>query len=408
MIRLLILMTMVSTTAFSQAAPGSILGVTPTGRIDPDVIYEMADPLFEHWGVPGLPRAVDTYNIYYATRDVAGSAARILAQVFIPVFEGEAAGTSENPVRRPLLVFGSGTTGIGDQCAPSLERPIARRWGHYRANMLAYASQGIITIFPDYLGFNDTTRPQRYFSKVAEAHTMLDAARAVNSFLANREAPVRPSDHLFTSGYSQGGHAAFAAADLRQEYAPELPLTGVIGFAATTDVETLFREGPYYAPNIIYNYLDMYGPEEIAPEDYFLEQWASSLTYDVPRLCVDEFQYYYPYDGTELYTPEFYEALYARDLESDFPELARRLSENATGLSGHGFPALVIQGNQDIIITTPSQTEFVEALEAAGSEVEYIAMDGVRHRHTRPAGFRDSVRWIKERSGLAEELAELE
>ncbi len=386
--------------AAAQPAPGTILGITPTGRVEPDLIRGMAEPLFEHWGVPALPRSVDTYHIYYSTRDADGSPARIFAQLFVPVFD--------EPAERPVLVFGSGTTGIGDQCAPSLERPIARRWGHYRANMLTYASQGIITIFPDYLGFNDLERPQRYFSKDAEAHTMLDAARAVGNFLASRNGPVKPSDHLFTSGYSQGGHAAFAAADLRQDYAPELSLTGVIGFAATTDVETLFREGPYYAPNIVYNYLDMYGNREIVPERYFQERWAATLEYDVPRLCVDEFQYYYPYEGRELYTPEFYEALYARDLAADFPELARRLEENATGLSGHGVPALIVQGNQDIIITTPSQTEFVDALRAAGSEVEYLTMDGVRHRHTRPAGFRDSVRWIKELSGLEAELGGLE
>lgn len=396
----ILFLAILAVSAGAQPAPGTILGVTPTGTVDPELIREVAEPLFEHWGVPGLPRSVDTYHIYYSTQDADGSPARILAQLFVPVFD--------EPVERPVLVFGSGTTGVGDQCAPSLERPIARRWGHYRANMLSYASQGIITIFPDYLGFNDLDRPQRYFSKDAEAHTMLDAARAVDNFLASRNSTVRPSDHLFTSGYSQGGHAAFAAADRWQEYAPELPFTGVIGFAATTDVETLFREGPYYAPNIVYNYLDMYGDQEIVPERYFQERWAASLDYDVPRLCVDEFQYYYPYDGKELYTPEFYEALYARDLARDFPDLARRLAENATGLSGHGFPALVVQGLQDIIITTPSQTEFVEALRAAGSEVEYLTLDGVRHRHTRPAGFRDSVRWIKELSGLEAELEELD
>ncbi|MFW5844315.1 MAG: lipase family protein, partial [Spirochaetota bacterium] len=225
-----LLMAVTAISAAAQPTPGSILGVTPTGRVDPDRIRGMAEPLFDHWEVPALPRSVDTYHIYYSTRDADGSPARILAQLFVPVFDETA--------DRPVLVFGSGTTGVGDQCAPSLERPIARRWGHYRANMLSYASQGIITIFPDYLGFNDLERPQRYFSKDAEAHTMLDAARAVGNFLASRNSPVQPSEHLFTSGYSQGGHAAFAAADLRQDYAPELPLTGVIGFAATTDVET--------------------------------------------------------------------------------------------------------------------------------------------------------------------------
>ncbi len=393
--------------------PGTIVGVTPKGRVSEPTIREKAEPLFESWGVPALPRDVDVFTISYISRDFDGSQARVLAQLFVPVMDAAA-----EVQKRPLLVFGSGTTGVGDQCAPSLEQPLVRRWGHYRANMMSYASQGIIAIFPDYLGFNDPDRPQRYFSKNAEAHAMLDAARAVQTFLrqpgtytaGSRAVGPWPTgfDHLFASGYSQGGHAAFAAADLWKEYAPELPFTGVIGFAATTNIEVLFREGPYYAPSVVYNYLDMYGADEIVPDRYFQERWATTLESDVPELCVDEFQLYYPFDGTQLYTAEFYDALYQGGLEEEFPGLARRLEENATGLSGHGVPALMIQGNEDIIITTPSQTRFVAALQSRGSDVEYLTMDGVRHRHTRPAGFRDSVRWIKERSGLSSEISHLD
>ena len=116
---------------------------------------------------------------------------------------------------QPVLVFGSGTTGIADAGAPSLEQPEVRRLGWYTANMLAYAAQGFIEIFPDYIGFNDPARPQRYFSKAAEGHVMLDAARAASSLASAPGTPVRAAAKVFAAGYSQGGHAAFSAADLR-------------------------------------------------------------------------------------------------------------------------------------------------------------------------------------------------
>ena len=90
---------------------------------------------------------------------------------------------------------------------------------------------------------------------------LLDAVRATYAFFeafgTNADvnpSNVKPSGAVFTAGYSQGGHAAFAAADLRPSYAPELPLTGMIGYGATTNVERLLREGPYYAPYIVQSY----------------------------------------------------------------------------------------------------------------------------------------------------------
>jgi acetyl esterase/lipase len=375
--------------AAAQPRPGDILQLTPTGIVTASEIERLGPPLFEGFGTPNAHYDVATYRVVYRSTDFDGSPADIVAQLFVPVFAV--------PSERPVYAFGSGTTGIANVCAPSLEQPEVRRWGHYRTNMLAYAAKGFIAIFPDYLGFHDETRPQRYFSKQAEAHTMLDAIRAVYRFFDEHgeRYAVRPSDKVFTAGYSQGGHAALAAADLRERYAPEVPLTGAIGYGQTNDVLTLLKEGPYYAPYIIYTYAQMYGYNEINPSALLQERWARSLTTDVNRLCVDQFQVYYPFDGSQLYTPAFYDALYNERLAEAFPAFYSRLRENASGLSGHGLPVLVVQGNQDIIITTPSQTRFVKALCEAGSLVEYHRLDGVRHRHTRPAGFGATVSFME-------------
>ena len=366
--------------------PGSLLEVLTINTKTPQEIMQLGPPLFEGFGVPDAHYSVDAYRVRYLSTDFDGTPAEITAQLFVP--------RVDEPSATPLYVFGSGTTGIADVCAPSLEQPEVRRWGHYRTNMLAYAAKGFIVIFPDYLGFHDSERPQRYFSKEAEAHTMLDAVRATYNFFDEFDKVIRPSDQVFTAGYSQGGHAALAAADLRERYAPEVPLTGVIAYGTTNDVTTLLREGPYYAPYIFYNYADMYGTDEINPSAYLQGHWAATLTTDVNRLCVDQFQTYYPFNGAELYRADFHAALYGDRLAAEFPELYRRLEENRSGLSGHGVPTLIIQGNQDIIVTTPSQTRYVQQLCESGSTVEYHTLDGVRHRHTRPAGFSATVAFM--------------
>jgi acetyl esterase/lipase len=183
---------------------------------------------------------------------------------------------------------------------------------------------------------------------------------------------------------------------MNEAYAPELRLDGAVGFGSTNSVEMLMKEAGYYSPYIVYTYLLIYGPELVDPAAILQERWVATLEEDVMRMCVNEFQYCYPYEREPLYTERFYDALYGDRLTEEFPAFKEILDRNVTGLDGHGKPVLMIQGNQDIIVTNPAQREYVERLRAVGSDVELIEMEGVRHRHTRPAGFARSVEFIYE------------
>ncbi len=374
-------------TSSGQAAPGQVQWSRPIGSYSAADVRAWQGPLFAGYAEPSPLYTVDAFQVVFPSTDYDGSSAEIVAELFIPRLVA--------PSQRPVLVFGSGTTGIGDACAPSLELGEVRHFGDYRANMLAYASQGFIVMFPDYLGFNDPSRPQRYFSRLAEGHVMLDAARAVFEFFSHREGGLRPLPKVFVAGYSQGGHAAFAAADLQRSYAPEVPLAGVITFGGTTDVEALLREGPAYAPLIFYTYSVMYGTADVNPSAYLQEKFARTLETDVKSMCIDQFQTYYSYDGTRVYRPDFHKALYAGQLAQLYPSLSRRLAENRAGLSGHGLPALVAEGGTDFIVTPESQKRFVDALREAGSVARYVEFKGVPHKGIRQAAFQESLRWME-------------
>jgi pimeloyl-ACP methyl ester carboxylesterase len=371
-----------------QGAPGSIVTSVFIGAFPMTEVDVLQKVLFEAYAVPPAARyAVDTYRVRYYSTDFDGTSAIVTGELFVPRYSARA--------ERPLLVFGSGTTGIGDACAPSLEQWEVRHFGDYRANMLAYAGQGFIVLFPDYLGFNDPDRPQRYFSKDAEAHAMLDGIRAVFQYFAAAAHPVRPLPKAFIAGYSQGGHAAFAAADLQRSYAPDVSLAGLIGFGATTDVEALLREGPAYAPLIFYTYKMMYGAPDIDPSQYLADRFARTLDQDASQMCVDQFQAYYGYDGTKVYRPEFLRELSANRVATSYPSLAKRLAENRAGLTGHGLPSLVLQGATDFIVTPATQLKFVDALRKAGSAVRYISYKGVPHKGIRQAGLAESLSWME-------------
>jgi len=374
----------------AQETTGAITSFTFQERLSAVEIDRDGEPLFEEFPRPDAQYGVDIYEVVFVTRDADGSPIEALASLYLPV--------ADERLDAPVLAFGSGTTGIGNQCAPSLEVPEEIRWGWYRQNMQAYAGQGIIAIFPDYVGFNNPDIPQRYFSKAAEGHLMLDALRAVrvafDEYAEEIDTAVRPGAINVTSGYSQGGHAALAALDMNERYAPDVPVAGAIGFGSTNSVEMLMKEAGYYSPYIIYTYQQIYGSDLVDPSELLQERWVETLEEDVMRMCVNEFQYYYPYDREPLYTEAFYDALYSDTLSREFPTFKRILDENESGLDNHGKPVLMIQGNQDIIVTNPAQRAYVERLRASGSTVDLVEMEGVRHRHTRPAGFARSVEFI--------------
>lgn len=369
---------------------GSIVSIEFIGRDEPNEILEGSRILFEHFVRPDPIHPVDEYELTLWTRDADGTPIRAFASMYIPVVRGV--------LDAPVLAFASGTTGIGDQCATNLEQPEVVRWGWYRMNMKNYAAQGIITIFPDYVGFHNPDVPQRYFSKLAEGHLLLDALRAVYAFYDERPGLIRsgarPNGVHVTAGYSQGGHAALAAADMVADYAPEIGLSGAIGFAPTNNVEELMRTAAYYAPYIIYSYRSIYGADRVDPAELLHPRWLDTFDEDVPRMCVNDFQYYYPFDGPTMYTEAFEQALREDRLAQEFPAFKQILDENISGITGHGIPVMMIQGNQDIIVTNESQRAFVDRLRSLNTPTSLLELEGVRHRHTRPAGFRASVDFI--------------
>ncbi len=375
--------------AWAQAATGTIIGITSEGVVTPEENREFRNILFGSF--PRFPPryTVEVYTVWYLTRDFDGAVVPVKAQLFVPqvIVATDA----------PIFAFASGTTGIPDRCAPSLEQPLIDRLGFYRTNMVEYASQGIVTILPDYVGFNDDSRPQRYHSLEAAGHLMLDAIRAVQNFFTRpsiARGRLRLSGHVFVGGYSQGGHAALAAADLRERYAPEIPLDGVIGFASSARLDSLLRDDPRFAPALFYSFMNMYGRELVNPAEIFRSQHALSLEQNMRVMCVNQFLLHYSREPEDVYAPAFRRALYGGTLQRDFPDLWRILELNTAGLSGHGVPVLSLQGGGDRIVTASSQTLYVDELRQTGAEVDYRVFAGVRHRDTRPVGFQDSVDWM--------------
>ncbi|UGQ12220.1 lipase family protein [Yinghuangia sp. ASG 101] len=141
---------------------------------------------------------------------------------------------------RPLVALAPGTMGQGDQCAASmgLEHPISLNGrtvsvGYEDLAIYRLLLRGTAVVVTDYIGLGATDRLHTYVNRVDEGHALLDAARAARSV---PRASVTAASRVGLFGYSQGGGASAAAAELRSSYAPDVNLVGTAAGAPPADL----------------------------------------------------------------------------------------------------------------------------------------------------------------------------
>ncbi|MFQ6398632.1 lipase family protein [Nocardia sp. KC 131] len=134
------------------------------------------------------------------------------------------------PGERPLIAYGVGTQGQGDQCAPSKLLPQLAQYqppfdviAEYDVLALySLLSRGMAVVVTDYHGLG-TPEVHDFLNRKAQAYALLDSARAAQQ-LPGTSLTARPPVILY--GYSQGGMASAGAAELQPSYAPDLDVRG--------------------------------------------------------------------------------------------------------------------------------------------------------------------------------------
>ncbi|GFG51703.1 triacylglycerol lipase [Mycolicibacterium agri] len=248
-------------------------------------------------------------RIMYRSTDARGNPNAVTGTYFEPYNDWPGGGP------RPLLVYGPGTQGQGDQCAPSRQFNQGIHWRPYLDLAFNYeemfvatmVARGFAIVMTDYEGLG-TPGVHTYVSRVAEGNAMLDAARAAKQLPGTSLTPDGP---VAFWGYSQGGGAAASAAELASSYAPELDVVGTYAGAPPADLKELF---PYadgsvlvgavgYALNsVITTY-----PEHEAAIRATLTPRGEDLLFKVQDQCVAEtltkfmFRHLQPYFNEDIY-----------------------------------------------------------------------------------------------------------
>jgi hypothetical protein len=370
------------------AQPGSVVALEEREAFSATAIDSQTGGRFRNDGSPApTPQtAVRSFLMHFETQALDGSRAEAVAHLFVPQETGDAGA---------LLAFAPGSTGLVDSCAPSAPYVNGGALDTYGAYGLAYAGQGVPTVVPNYLGFFDPEMRQPYFVAEAEATVVLDALRAAAVVLTDLDPALAPT-HAFVAGFSQGGHAAFATADRAAEYAPDVPLAGVLGFGPSGEVDVVMRAFPYVAPWILVAYAETY-PGRIDPHALMAPAYAQSLSADADRHCIAGVQAYYPGDVAAVLHPELAASLRAGTLADTHPELATLVAENDTGVVAHGLPVIILQGVDDPVAPFADQSRYVRRL--CGMDIPVRYPNYLRTRHeTRYIGFEEALAWMRARA----------
>ncbi|KZF12649.1 hypothetical protein A2J03_17480 [Rhodococcus sp. EPR-157] len=149
---------------------------------------------------------------------------------------------------RPIVAISPGTMGQGEQCAPS--RFIANVAdpgtpgivvAQYELRLAYELNQrGINAVMTDYQGLGVRTGTMHpYVNREAQGAAVLDSVRAAQQL---PDTGSSPRSAIGAWGYSQGGGAAAAAAEMASTYAPEIALKGTYAGAVPADLaDTLGR-----------------------------------------------------------------------------------------------------------------------------------------------------------------------
>ena len=323
----------------------------------------------------GVRAGARGWKVLYHSRSVDGRNIAVSGVVIVPDGDPPATG-------RTVVAVGPGTVGLADSCASS-----ARGGGVAPALLDSWLDAGYVIAVTDYEGLG-TPGLHPYGVGESEGRSTLDAARAAIILPASGA-----SDQVVLYGHSQGGHAAFFAADIAADYAPELVVIGTVAQAPLISLVDAMRLG-HASPDLA-GFLVMLvrGLNAAYPDQAVLD---AVLTDDgieqssiVEEACVN--------GVLERFARTDIDAMLVQN-PVDVSEWRTLLESNSLGGGRFTTPLLLTKGDADELLPKALTDVFAEGLCAAGDNVDYRTYQGATHGSVIDQSADDVVAWIAARA----------
>ncbi|MGH3735584.1 MAG: lipase family protein [Micromonosporaceae bacterium] len=272
---------------------------------------------------------------------------------------------------RPIIGYGVGTQGMGDQCAPS--KLMGSFMEYEDAYFTGLLSRGYAIAVTDYQGLG-TPGNHTYVNRAAEAHALLDVVRAAQRL---PDANLPDAGPVATFGYSQGGGASAAAAELAPAYAPELKIKGGYAGAPPAELKAVGRnlDGHYAAGLLGYAVisLDTAYPELGIRE--LLNEKGRQVFAQLEKECVAETLVLHAFTRSETLTVDGRPVTAYMDSEP----FNSRINEQRIGLRKPAVPTLVLHSSGDDIVPYAQGRQMARDWCALGATVQFTTLSTPSH-----------------------------
>ncbi|MCW3494463.1 lipase family protein [Microbacterium sp. SSM24] len=329
----------------------------------------------------GVPMDTRAWRIMYRSTDLHGDPVVATGVVVTPLGPAPAGG-------RTVVSWGHPTTGSAASCAPS------RSLDPYIGieGMRVLLDRGYTVVATDYTGMG-TEGPDSYLIGVTEGHNVLDAVRAAQAIPA-----AEASSDVVLWGHSQGGQAVLFAAELAEEYAPELDIRAVAAAAPAADLKALMKthlddiSGVTIGSYAFTAFSEIYA-DRGADIDAILTPEAVAIQPQMNALCLlTHIEELHEIAGPVVGT------FTSADPTTTEP-WATLLEENSAGGTAFGAPLLIVQGLDDELVR-PADTEvYVEHAKSLGMDVTYRTVRVATHGTIAYLGLFDLVEFL-DRAGV--------
>ncbi|MEV6280770.1 lipase family protein [Nocardia sp. NPDC051832] len=324
-----------------------------------------------------LPLPARATRIMYRSVDPAGAAVAVTGIVFDPTTPWSGPGV------RPLVSFAVGTQGQGDQCAPSrlfgqlvhYVPPLDLMAEYDTTAVTELLARGAAVVVTDYQGLG-TPGTHTFLNATAEANAVIDAARAAQRLPGSTIPAAGP---VLFWGYSQGGHAAGAAAERVGEYAPELDLRASYVGAPPASLMDLgaYADGTALSGAFGYmlNSMRAVYPDTIEVLDAALNDEGKRMLEESAGQCAAESVLRHGFRRSQTWTTSG-RPLFPDVIASD-PRTLDAVAEQNLGNRRPTAPILVLTGDNDDIVPAAPARALVTRWCALGAIVQLIDLSAI-------------------------------
>ncbi|MFD7922626.1 lipase family protein [Streptomyces sp. NPDC059740] len=364
------------------------------------------EPLPLALSLPGLhgPLPGRATRLMYKSTDSGGRPVAVTGAYIEPSAAWKGAGP------RPLVALAPGTLGQGDQCAASLalEHPLTINSetvtvGYEDVSVYRLLAAGVAVVVTDYAGLGATDRLHTYVNRVDEGHALLDAVRAAHALPGTS---LTKSSPLGLYGYSQGGGASAAAAELQSSYAPELTLAGTYVGAPPADLTEVIKgiDGSALAGALAWS---VNGAVQSDPAlqkivDAHLNAAGKAALADASTMCVGDAIFSYGFTRSTKWTKDGRSLSSLVDAE---PEIRNFLDAQRIGRSKPSGAIRLATGVEDDIVPHAQARRLASDWCSLGGDVTYVPVrlpdlgDKLLTNHIVPllTDQGDAISWLTDR-----------